>query len=115
MAPPPETATEKAVEKAPVDPKTEATPAEVNWLKGLPITMQHFRPLNRPGINVFKTPKEPGVVHTVSKLDWGAAFTSQIQSLSHSNSAVPNMVNAVNAKNSPTSGSASITRRRTCT
>ena len=96
-APPPETATEKAAEKAPVDPKTEATPAEVNWLKGRPITMQHFRPLDRRGINVFETPKEPGVEYTGFKLDWGAAFTSQVQSLNHSNTAVPNMVNAVNA------------------
>jgi hypothetical protein len=30
-------------------------------------------------------------------MDWGAAFTSQVQSLSHSNSAAPNMVNNVNA------------------
>ena len=96
-APPPETATEKAAEKAPVDPKTEAPPAEVNWLKGRPITMQHFRPLDRRGINMFETPKEPGVEYTGFKLDWGAAFTSQVQSLNHSNTAVPNMVNAVNA------------------
>jgi hypothetical protein len=89
--PPPEAETAPATE-----PKAETTPAEVNWLKERPITMQHFRPLDRRGLNMFETPKEPGVEYTGFKLDWGAAFTSQVQSLSHSNSAAPVMVNGVN-------------------
>jgi hypothetical protein len=89
----PEPATEAA---APADdPKVANAPPD--WLKERPITMQHFRPLDRRGINIFETPKEPGVEYTGFKLDWGAAFTSQVQSLSHSNSAAPNMVNNVNA------------------
>ncbi len=90
---PPETSTEATPA---TDPKPETPPADVNWLKGRPISMQHFRPLDKRGINVFEAPKEPGVEYTGFKLDWGAAFTSQIQSLSHSNTAGPNTVNGTN-------------------
>jgi hypothetical protein len=76
------------------DPKT-TPPADLGWLKDREITMQHFRPLDRRGINMFETPKEPGVEYTGFKLDWGAAFTSQVQNLSHSNTARPNVVNGV--------------------
>jgi hypothetical protein len=58
--------------------------------------MQYFRPLDRRGLNVFESPKEAGVEYTSFKLDWGAAFTSQVQSLSHSNTALPNVVGGVN-------------------
>ena len=89
---------ETAIAAAPAtDPKTETVAPEVNWLKGRPITMQHFRPLDKRGLNTFETSKEPGVEYTGFKLDWGAAFTSQVQSLSHSNTAARNMVNGVNA------------------
>ena len=94
----PTTPPETAAEKAPADdPKPAPPPADVNWLKGRPITMQHFRPLDRRGINMFETPKAPGVEYTGFKLDWGAAFASQVQSLSHSNTAFPSMVNGVDA------------------
>jgi hypothetical protein len=64
--------------------------------EGRTITMQHFRALDQRGINVFETPKEPGAEYTGFKLDFSAAFTSQLQSLSHENAAVPVMVNGVN-------------------
>jgi len=64
--------------------------------EGRAITMQHFRALDQRGINVFETPKEPGVEYTGFKLDFSAAFTSQLQSLSHENTAVPVVVNGVN-------------------
>src|SRR5690606_20218544 len=38
-----------------------------------------------------------GVEFTGFKLDFGAAFTSQVQDLAHRNTAVPNMVNGVDA------------------
>ena len=94
QTPPPDTGTGGTAATAPAQ---ETPPADVNWLKGRPITMQHFRPLDRRGINMFEAPKAPGVEYTGFKLDWGAAFTSQVQSLSHSNTAVPNMVSGVNA------------------
>ena len=79
------------------DPKPENTADVPAILKERPITMQHFRPLDKRGINMFETPKEPGVEYTGFKLDWNAAFTSQVQSLSHSNTALPNVVGGVNA------------------
>ena len=58
--------------------------------------LQHFRPLDQRGLNVFETPKDPGVEYTGFKLDFGAAFASQVQWLDHSNTAAPNIVNGVN-------------------
>src|SRR5687768_15307241 len=75
----------------------EQAAAEASWKKGRPIRIQYSRPLDKRGINVFETTKEPGVEFTGFKLDFGAAFTSQVQNLSHSNIAVPNVVNGVNA------------------
>ena len=60
-------------------------------------TIQYFRPHDQRGINVFETTKTPGVEFTGFKLDFGAAFTSQLQDLSHSNTAAPNVVSGVNA------------------
>ena len=78
-------------------PREAAPPADTNLLKDRPITMQYFRALDRRGINVFESPKAEGVEYTGFKLDWGAAFTSQVQSLSHSNTAAPVLVNGVNS------------------
>jgi hypothetical protein len=85
----------------PADPSTDeaaaTAAAKESWTKGRPITMQYLRPQDKRGLNVFETTKEPGVEYTGFKLDFNAAFTSQVQSLSHSNSAAPNLVNGVNA------------------
>ena len=59
------------------------------WLNERPITMQNFRPVDRRGINMFETPKDPGVEYTGFKFDINAAFTSQVQNLRHSNDAIP--------------------------
>lgn len=74
----------------------EQDPA-TSWKKGRPITIQYFRALDKRGINVFETTKEPGAEFNGFKLDFGAAFTSQVQNLSHSNTASANVVNGVNA------------------
>ena len=95
QVPPAETPTETAPA---TDPKPDAEkPPDLNILKERPISMQHFRPLDKRGLHIFEAPKAPGVEYTGFKLDWGAAFTSQVQSLSHSNTALPNVVNNVNA------------------
>src|SRR6266496_1258450 len=57
-----------------------------------PIEIQHLRPVDKRGLNVFESPKEEGAAYTGFKLSWGAAFTQQYQSLSHSNLASPKMV-----------------------
>jgi hypothetical protein len=62
-----------------------------------PIEIQHFRPVDRRGLLVFESPKEEGAAYTGFKLNWGAAFTQQYQSLNHSNKAAPNVVNGVDA------------------
>ena len=72
-------------------------PAESIITSGRPITIQHLRPQDQRGINVFETTKEPGVEYKGFKIDFGAAFTSQVQTLQHENTAAPNMVNGVNA------------------
>ena len=64
--------------------------------KGRTPTIQHLRPADQRGLNVFETPKDPGVEYTGFKLDFGAAFTSQVQALSHETAAVPVVVNGVN-------------------
>jgi hypothetical protein len=82
----------------------EQAAAEASWKKGRPIRIQYSRPLDKRGINVFETTKEPGVEFTGFKLDFGAAFTSQVQNLSHSNTAAPNVVNGANANQLQTIG-----------
>jgi len=72
-------------------------PAESVITTGRPITIQNFRPQDQRGINVFETPKEPGVEYKGFRVDFGAAFTAQFQGLRHENSAEPNVVNGVNA------------------
>jgi hypothetical protein len=66
------------------------------WKKGRPVTMQYYRAVDQRGINVFETTKDPGVEYTGFKLDINAAFTSQVQNLSHRNGATPVLVNGVN-------------------
>ena len=58
--------------------------------------MQYYRPQDSRGINVFETTKFPGAPFTDFKLDIGAAFTSQVQNLTHANSAIPVMASGVN-------------------
>ena len=53
---------------------------------------------------MFETGKDPGAEFKGFRLDFGAAFTSQVQNLSHSNSATPNIVNGVNANQLQTIG-----------
>jgi hypothetical protein len=78
------------------DTTADATSVLESWKKGRTIPIQYYRSQDQRGINTFETTKTPGVEYTGFKLDVGAAFTSQIQNLSHSNTAVPVMVNGVN-------------------
>jgi len=51
------------------------------------IVIQHMRPYDRRGINVFEAPKFDSTPYTGFKVDFGAAFTQEFQNLSHSNQA----------------------------
>lgn len=53
------------------------------------IAIQHLRPADQRGIDMFEPPKDDGVPFTGFRIDWGAAFTQQFQSLRHSNTAAP--------------------------
>src|SRR5687767_10527107 len=68
-----------------------------SWKKGRPMKIQYLRPQDKRGLNVFETTKEPGVEFKGFAMDFGAAFTSQVQNLKHKNAATPNLVNGVNA------------------
>ena len=56
-------------------------PAESVITSGRPITIQHVRPQDQRGINMFETSKEPGVEYKGFRVDFGAAFTAQFQGL----------------------------------
>ncbi|MCU1384683.1 MAG: hypothetical protein JWL71_3380 [Acidobacteria bacterium] len=67
------------------------------WKKGRPQTIQYMRALDQRGINTFETTKTPGVEYKGFKLDFGAAFATQLQNVSHGNTAAPNVVSGVDA------------------
>jgi polyisoprenoid-binding protein YceI len=68
-------------------PDSTATPSVFTMLP--PITLQHVRPNDQRGINVFEAPKDDGVPYTGFKVSFGAAFTQQFQGLGHENTAAP--------------------------
>jgi hypothetical protein len=95
--PPPLTPVAAATDsKDGTDATADATSVLESWKKGRPIPIQYYRPQDQRGINVFETTKNPGAEWSGFKLDFGAAFTSQVQDLSHRNTAVPVMANGVN-------------------
>ena len=77
--------------------KTDSTaPAKVTASMLVPaLEIQHLRPADQRGINVFEAPKETDIPFTGFKLNWGAAFTQQFQSLDHENTAAPRLVGTV--------------------
>jgi hypothetical protein len=77
--------------------ETEAQEAEASWKKGRTMRIQYLRPMDKRGLNVFETTKVPGAEFKGFAMDFGAAFTSQVQNLSHENRATPNLVNGVDA------------------
>src|SRR5688500_8543745 len=93
----PETATppdEKTANDPAVKEKTgeekAAEEAKKSWTQGRKIQMQYVRPQDKRGVNVFETSKDPGAEFNGFKLDFNAAFTSQVQWLDHENKALPN-------------------------
>jgi len=72
-------------------PATPIPPSFDNWVPA--IRVQHFRPRDERGLNVFEPPKKDSLVVTGFSLQWGAAFTQEFQGLRHSNTAAPRLVN----------------------
>ena len=77
-------------------PKTDSTTSSAKSttkVSTVPaIEIQHIRPADQRGLNVFEPPKNDSVPYTGFKLGWGAAFAQQFQALQHSNTAAPVMV-----------------------
>jgi hypothetical protein len=88
-----DTDTGKSTDKKEGGSTPAATPASrtVN-----PIVIQHLRPVDKRGINMFEAPKDDNVPYTGFRVDWGAAFTQQFQGLKHRNGADARVVNNVN-------------------
>ncbi len=61
-----------------------------------PIIIQHIRPGDQRGLNVFEPPKNDPVAYTGFKMDFGVAFTQQFQGLQHENTATPVLVAGAN-------------------
>jgi hypothetical protein len=61
------------------------------------IEIQHMRPADQRGVNLFESPKDDATPFTGFRLSWGAAFTQQFQNLTHQNTAAPRLVNGVDA------------------
>ena len=76
--------------------KPAETPAKAASRLERPIGIQYARPMDQRGLNIFETTKVAGAEFDGFKLDWGASFTTQVQSLSHSNTATPVVVDNVN-------------------
>ena len=78
------------------DPTTIST-AEATRRLALPVTrIQHLRPRDQRGLNVFESPKQDTVGYNGFTLQWGAAFTQELQGLHHRNTAQPVLVAGVN-------------------
>jgi hypothetical protein len=72
-------------------PQTSIPALYTNWVPETRV--QHFRPRDERGLNVFEPPKVDSLVVTGFSLQWGAAFTQEFQGLRHSNTAAPRVVN----------------------
>jgi hypothetical protein len=92
-APPSAPATTPATAPAATTPQDSLIDS---WKKGRPLTIRYIRPQDKRGLNVFETTKAAGADFTGFRLDFGAAFTTQVQDLTHGNTANPVMANGVN-------------------
>jgi hypothetical protein len=59
-------------------------------------SINHIRPADQRGVNMFEAPKESLVPFTGFSLSFGGAFTQEFQGLSHENRATPVLVTGVN-------------------
>src|SRR5688500_13344165 len=80
------TARDTAAAVADTQPAKKSDPKAVRYYTPA-IEIQHLRPLDQRGLNVFESPKEPGATYEGFKLSWGGAFAQQFQNLTHQNAA----------------------------
>ena len=63
-------------------PEKKSSPKAVRYYTPA-IEIQHMRPFDQRGLNVFESPKEAGAKYEGFKLSWGGAFAQQFQNLTH--------------------------------
>ena len=66
--------------------------------------IQHIRPLDRSGLNVFEDPKADTTSFTDQRVSFGGAFAQEFQGLRHSSTAAPNIVNGIDVNQLETIG-----------
>jgi hypothetical protein len=71
---------------------TPRKPAKAPRYEAPPVEIQHLRPADQRGLNVFESPKEQGAPFNGFKLTWGGAFSQGFQNLTHENTAAPRIV-----------------------
>jgi hypothetical protein len=76
------------------DSTAKAAPKTISLYR--PLDINHIRPADQRGVNVFESPKEDQVPFSGFALSFGGAFTQEFQGLAHSNNASAVMVNNVN-------------------
>ena len=88
--------------KAAPDSTKKVVPQTVSLFR--PKEINHIRPADMRGVNVFESPKTDEVPYTGFVLSFGGAFTQEFQGLSHSNTAAPVVVSGVNSNQLMTIG-----------
>ncbi len=86
--------TAAATTKAAPDSGKKTIPTPISLFR--PAEINHIRPADMRGVNVFESPKEDEVPYRGFVLSFGGAFTQEFQGLSHENSAAPVVVSGVN-------------------
>jgi len=87
---------ERAADSAKKDSTKDSTTVVSVFSVLKPIVIQHLRPNDARGLNVFESPKSDAVPYTGFKFDIGAGFTQQFQGLQHENTAAPVLVAGAN-------------------
>ena len=85
----------KAAGRASTASDSAKKPAEASLFR--PQEINHIRPADMRGVNVFEAPKEDVVPFTGFALSFGGAFNQEFQGLQHQNTAAAAMTNGVNA------------------
>ena len=88
------TATAGSATAAKSDSAKKENPQKASLFR--PKEINHIRPADMRGVNVFESPKEDEVPFTGFALSFGGAFTQEFQGLAHNNTANPVLVNNVN-------------------
>ena len=93
-APTPATASTASTAK---DSTDKAAKTDARALLFRPFDINHIRPADQRGVNMFEAPKEDQVPFSGFALSFGGAFTQEFQGLQHQNAAAAVVTNGVNA------------------